>query len=173
MIGIAAKSSDVLIATLLSIKASPKSIQQNIRKYAKADIVPDWQQGLREVDSTPLQKALLVATGRASVTNNNIKLRSGGINAKVSGGLSTDTGAEGDSYKAAEFGANRFLAHTVKTVGGKVSRAKRLTQRQFQQYKKTGYVVYPTAIKLIPHIASLFVATTVRTLHDAYEGKLK
>ena len=35
----------------------------------------------------------------------------------------------------------------------------------------TGYVVYPAAAEAIPRIASLWVQTAVRTLHELVEGR--
>lgn len=171
LIGIDAKTSDQIKVILLSVKAAPKNIQQNIKKYAKADIIPAWQQELAAQPADDLQKRLLVDTGRAGVTNLNVFLKAGGINAKVSGGLSTDTGD--NSYRAAEFGANRFLTHKVKTSDGRISRKQRHTQRQFESTDHKGYVVYPAARKVIPRVAALWTQTIIRTLHDAVEGKLQ
>jgi len=171
MIGISARSSEELQAVILSIRAAPKAVQANIKKYAAQDIVPAWQEELAQQGADALQQRLLVGTGRASVTNSTINLRSGGINATVSGGLSTNPN-KGDaySYRGAEFGANRFLVREIRSPKGRPE--KRHTQRQFKQFNKDGYVVYPAARKVIPRIASLWVATVVRTLHDAVEGKL-
>lgn len=170
MIGIDVRSSDELLGVILSVKSAPKNIQQNIKKWAKADIVPAWQEELQAQHATPAQQRLLVDTGRATVTNTTVNLRSGGINASVSGGLNTDS----ESYKAEEFGANVYLTHKVRETSrrGRSYIVTRHTQRQFLPYNKQGYVVYPAARKVIPRVAALWVATIVRTMHDAFEGKL-
>jgi hypothetical protein len=176
MIGISARSSEELQAVILSVHAAPKAVQANIKKYAAQDIVPAWTDELAQQGADALQQRLLVDTGRASVTNSTIRLRSGGINAQVSGGLSTDTVSKSNrggvyhSYKAAEFGANQFLVKEITSPNGRPE--KRRTQAQFKRHDNKGYVVYPAARKVIPRIASLWVATVVRTLHDAFEGKL-
>ena len=178
MIGIDVRSSDQLKAVILSIRSAPKNIQQNIKQFAKADIVPAWQEELAQQGATPLQQRLLVDTGRATVTNTTVNLRAGGVNAKVSGGLSTDYVSPygSASYKAAEFGANQYL-----TVPHYQSRSKRgrpyvvhgrHTQHQFEAPNKDGYIVYPAARKVIPRVAALWVSTVVRTMHEAFEGKL-
>lgn len=172
MIGISAKTNDVIRATLLSIKVAPRDIQKNIQKYAKADIIPAWREELNAQGATPLQQALLVDTGRATVSNSNVTLKSGGINASVKGGFSTAD----RSYRAAEFGANRFVTVTygsVSKLNKPIVVSDRHTQRQFKRFDKGGYVVYPAAIAVIPRVASLWIASVVRTLHDAVEGKLK
>ena len=182
MIGINVRSSQELQATILSIRSAPKNIQQNIKQYAKADIVPAWQQELADQEHDNLQARLLIGTGRATVTNTTVNLRSGGVNAAVSGGLSTDSlnplgrGGDQHSYKAAEFGANRYLTNKAYTSHSKKGKAytvhNRHTQRQFLPANKNGYVVYPAARKVIPRVAALWVSTVIRTMHDAFEGKL-
>lgn len=181
MIQIDVRSSDLLKAIILSVKAAPKNVQSNIKKYAKADIVPAWQQELEAQHATPLQQKLLVGTGRATVTNTTVNLRSGGVNAAVSGGLSTDTqgksgGGDQSSYRGAEFGANQFLTVSYKSRSKKGKEFvvhNRHTQKQFPAANKTGYVVYPAARKVIPRVAALWVQTVIRTLHEAFEGTLQ
>jgi hypothetical protein len=178
VIGIDVRSSEQLQAVILSVRSAPKNVQQNIKHFATADIIPAWQQELNEQGANPLQQVLLVDTGRATVTNTTVNLRSGGINAAVKGGLSTDyLSPQGSrSYRAAEFGANQYL-----TVPAYKSRSRkgrpdvihnRHTQKQFKPYDKEGYVVYPAARKVIPRVAALWVSTVIRTLHEAFEGSL-
>lgn len=183
MIGINVRSSQELQAVLLSIRSAPKNIQQNIKQYAKADIVPAWQQELADQEHDSLQARLLIGTGRATVTNTTVNLRSGGVNASVSGGLSTDyvnKNAGGDSnpysYRAAEFGANQYLTNKSYTSHSKKGNAyqvkNRHTQRQLLPRNEKGYVVFPAARAVIPRVAALWTSTVIRTMHDAFEGKL-
>lgn len=184
-IGIDARGSDVLKATLLSVHVSPKAIQQNIKQYTSLNLRPAWKERLEAQPHNALQQRLLIDSSQVTTTNTNVNLRSGGVTERLSGGLSTDTvnalsaGGNPFSYRVAEFGANsqaqrKEIVSTSKR-GKKYIIHGRHTQRQFRNLppNSKGYVVYPAAREFIPIAASMWVATVVRTLHDAYEGKLK
>lgn len=168
MLRIDAKSSRELQALILSIRRSDKEVQAQIRKHTKPMVQAEWKKGLAEHAMTRFEHRVLVDTARVAVSNQNVRLKSGGLAKKLSGG-----GRARELAAAAEFGANQ----DTKTKYGQISkRGKRYTverhsTRQLRPRKKTGYVVYPTAAEIIPRLAALWTQTAVRTLYEAFEKK--
>lgn len=176
VLSIDARSSRELQAVILAFKQMDRTIAKAVRKQNKAVIEPEWAKGVNARVSTPAEVRILGATARVAVADGNVKLRSGGVNAKLSGGLSTSMPT---AAGALEFGANQnytkhyWMPGTAKRRGYGFGRkgAGRHTQRQLVTVRRAG-PVYNTADNLIPRIASLWVATTVKALHEAAEGKV-
>lgn len=166
MLRIDAKSSRELQALILGIRRADREVQAQIRKHTKPMVQTEWQKGLAEHADTPLEHRVLVMTGRATVSNQNVKLKAGGLAKKMSGGAVT--------YELAsqtEFGATPKKATYSGRRGSKRYPIERTVNTGFKRPNRRGYVVYPTAADLIPRIASLWVQTAVRTLHEVFERK--
>ncbi|MBP1326734.1 hypothetical protein JOF28_001966 [Leucobacter exalbidus] len=161
-------SSRELQALILSIRRSEKEVQAQIRKHTKPMVQSAWQQGLAQHASTRFEHKVLVETARVAVSNQNVKLKSGGLAKKLSGG-----GRARELYVAAEFGAdqNRETQYGQISKNGKRYSVTRHSARQLRPRNKKGYVVYPTAAEIIPRLAALWTQTAVRTLYEAFEKK--
>ena len=168
MLRVSARSSLVLRATIYALRGAPKEIQGNIRRYTKEAIVPEFQKAMAEHASTRLEAAALVATARATVSNQNIKLSAGSVGGALSGGLLPKRDAH-----AVEFGGDRNARATVRSRSRKGTpyTSIRRTRAQLRPRRRSGYVFFPTMAEIIPRVLSLWVQTTVRTLNDALEGK--
>lgn len=153
-----------LQAALLAIRRAPSELQKQFRQHARAMVEPEWQKAVTEQASTRLQQRVLAQTAKASVSSQNVRLSSAGSASKLSGGLQPSKNGH-----AVEFGANANRQVTQRSRKGK-----QYTRRMgdaFGAPRRAGHAVFPAARSIIPRIASLFVQTVVRTLHDAFEGK--
>ncbi|RJT89815.1 hypothetical protein D6T64_05630 [Cryobacterium melibiosiphilum] len=110
----------------------------------------------------------MVRTARVQVSDQNIKLKSGSLTKKLSGGLPVSEGAP-----VAEFGTkqDKKTTYARKSKGGGSHQVTRRTRHAFKPLNRKGYVVYPAAAEMIPRIASLWVQTTIRTFYEALERK--
>lgn len=163
MLRIDAHSSRELQALILSIRQANKEVQAQIRKHTKPMAQREWQKGLAQEAMTRFEHRVLVDTARVAVSNQNVKLKAGGLAKKLSGG-----GRARELYGPAEFGAG---LSTVSTHSRKGKEYKRKSGDQFRAPKKSGYVVFPTAARIIPRLAALWTQTAVRTFHEALEQK--
>lgn len=150
------------LQTLLSAaRELPASVTKLTRQFTKRSADPIWQESVRGHVVDRQQTRVLGDTARVSVSDTNVMLKSGGI-----GNMANGT----PKYKLAkgtEFGADANYVRTVKSRRGKSYQ--RHTNRQFNLPRSRGYVVYPAARDSIPRLASLWVQTTVRTIHEIFE----
>jgi hypothetical protein len=140
--------SDELKAIVLSLKAMDGTLRKQIYKETRSKLVPAWTEALATKASTSPERLTLVV---------------GSSNKKLSGGGTTTQIAA-----AVEFGAP---ARQAKITNRKGTTYQRVINRQFKARKKTGYVTYPSAAEIAPRAAALYVQTSVRAMHEAFEGK--
>lgn len=169
MIRLDVLNSRELQAILLAIRRAPREIQKEIRQRTKPMVQAEWQAGLRDQASTTVLRRVLADTGRAYVSNQNVRLASAASKRPaVSGGL-----RPAEHGHAVEFGApagEKSVFSRASKKGGR-HQVTRYTGRQLAPKNRKGRVVYPTAAKLIPRIASLWVQTTIRTFYEQLERK--
>jgi hypothetical protein len=168
-IGIDIADSRELQAAVLGLRRAEKDMQRQIRQQTQAKLLPEWTKGLAEHAVTRLEHRVLVQTGRVRMSNQNVRLSSGTVGRKLSGGLQPkkDTGA-------VEFGADRTVVRSYDAVSRRGRRYKvrnRHTRNQLRSFAPKGHVVYPTARDLIPRFAALWVQTVVRSFYEGLEGK--
>lgn len=158
-----------LQATVLAVRAANKTVEAQIRHYTQTEMVPDWKMGLAQRAQTDMETRVLVDTARVTVSNQNVLLQSATVRGpKFSGGLDPRT-----DYAPFEFGADRGTKATFYRTSkrGKKSAVTRHNHLQFAPTARGGYVVYPTAKAMVPHFASMWVQTAMRTIMDAVDGK--
>ena len=167
-LGIDVFGSRELQAAILGLRRAEKDMQKQVRQHTREKLLPEWQKGLAERAETRLEHRVLVDTGRVKMSNQNVRLSSGTVGRKLSGGLSPK-----DGHGPVEFGADRTTTTTydARSRKGKSYRVTRHTRAQLRARRPNGYVVYPTATALLPRFASLWVQTAVRGFHDGLEGK--
>jgi hypothetical protein len=157
-----------LQAVILSIRRADREIKKQIRQQTQKTLLPEWKKALAEHAETRLEHRVLVDTGRIKMSDQNVRMSSATVGRKLSGGLDPKTQAH-----AVEFGGDRAARHTYEVArNGKTFRVNRRTSAQLRPRRRNGYVVYQSAEQMIPRFAGLWVQTTVRTMHDALEGKL-
>jgi hypothetical protein len=155
MLRIDAAASRELQAVILALKQADKEVQKQVRTHTKGSILPEGQKGIREHVSTRMEHRVLADTARVTVSNQNVTLKAGGLQKRLSGGARAS-----EIYAPVEFGTNR-----------EHKKGNRHTRRQFRPMNRKGYAVYPTAADLIPRFAALWVQTTVRTMHEIFERR--
>jgi len=152
--------SNELSTLLQAVRAIPKEVASNIRKYTKTEAQDLWQESVRGRVSDRMQTRVLSDTARVAVSDANVMLRSGGIGKTQ--GTPNSLLAFGN-----EFGADRNSTKTLTSKRGKSYT--RHTRRQFKLPRRGGYIVYPAAHDAIPRVASLWVQTAIRTIHEQFE----
>lgn len=150
------------LATLVqAVRGLDREVAAQNRKHTKAVAAPVWQEAVRGNVTDRLQTRVLSDTATVAVSDSNVILRSGGTG-KMSSGLAKSVLVSGT-----EFGADQNKTITSSTKGGKSYTRRR--GAQFKLPRRGGYVVYPAAGDMIPRLASLWVQTTIRTIHEAFE----
>ena len=149
------------LATLVqAVRGLDREVAAQLRKHTRVVVEPVWQEAVRGQVSDRAQTRILSDTARAAVSDSNVTLKSGGTG--KTHGTPNSVLARGE-----EFGADRTFTKTLVSKTGKSY--KRRTKAQFRLPRSRGYVVYPAAREVIPRIASLWVQTAVRTVHEVFE----
>ncbi len=164
MLRIDVRSSRELQALILSVRQANKDVQREIRQRTKPMVQAEWRKALAEQAMTRVEHRVLVDSARVTVSNQNVKLKSGQLAKRLSGG-----GKLHEISKQVEFGAALHDIEYTGRRGGKRFPVRRTTGRQFRHENRKGWVVYPAAAQIIPRLASLWVQTAVRTFHEALE----
>jgi len=150
------------LATLVqAVRGLHPELRKQFRRHTKIIAEPVWREAVRGHVTTRLQTRVLSDSSRASVSDSNVMLRSGGIG-KTSTGTPNATLAFGT-----EFGANPDKMVTARSKNGTVYQ--RRMGNRFKFPRRAGWVVYPAARTVIPRIAKLWVQTGVRTVHEQFE----
>jgi len=159
--------SQELQATLLALKTLDRETRKQIRTHTKTMAETEWKRALAENATTRLEHAVLVATGRVAVSDQNVTLKSATVGRKLSGGLNPKTDAA-----AVEFGADHGkVTYQATNRQGTTYSVTRNTRGQLKRRNPKGYVVYPAAASIIPRIASLWIQTTARTIFTMLDGR--
>jgi hypothetical protein len=138
-------TSKELQAVIRSMKGLDRETAKVIRRETKAVVGPIWREAVGANVTNALEARVLANTARVAVTDQNVTLQSARIGKALSGG-----GKPAQLAAATEFGSAKY--------------------KQFGKRRKAG-PVYNAAAEVIPRIASLWVQTVVRGLHDAFDGK--
>lgn len=150
-------------ALIVAMRGVDKELGKQIRKATRSVTEPEWRAELAKQAHTDLQQDVLVNTAKVTVGDQNVTLKAGQLAKRLSSGARVP-----ELTPAVEFGANRSVVVSQQSAAGTTYR--RHSRHQLESRKKTGYVAYPAAAQLIPRIAALWVATSVRTIHEAAEG---
>ncbi|MGG7509436.1 hypothetical protein [Plantibacter sp. YIM 135249] len=156
-----------LQAVILALKQMQTGLRRSIFKATRSAIVPEWQQELRANATTSLEERVIAGGARADVTAERVTLKAAQSTRKLSGGASPR-----DLGHAVEFGAKWRRGQVEATSSaGKPYRYSRVLNKQLKPRRSAGYSAWPAATRLAPRFAALWVQTTVRILHEAFEGK--
>lgn len=166
MLSIDARSSRELQALILSMRQASREVAKIARRYTREMVLPEWRKALAEQADTRLEHIVLVDSSRVTVSNQDVRLRSGQLARKLSGGARTH-----EISKQVEFGASLRESRYTGRRGSKTFPVSRTTGRQFKHENSKGWVVYQAAAQIIPRIAAVWVQTVVRTFAEAVERK--
>lgn len=151
-----------LQAIILALKSSDREVRSAMRSFTKARIVKPWMSELLEASHTRLERLTIGATATVAVSDQNIRIQAATKGRKLSGGFVPKV-----DYPGVEFGANHQKVRYMR----KGHPVRRNTTAQLRPRNRRGYVFYPTAKRMIPRLASLWVQTVVKTYADIFEGK--
>jgi len=170
---VSALASREIRAIVLALRQAEPEIRKEINKRSKLEITDMWKKAVAEEASFAggkTQRArfkVLVKSAKAIVGNRGVTLTSATIGRPLKGGLNPKT-----DWRALEFG-HVDLVRTVTFTSkyGKRYEQTRNVTAQLDDKKAKGYVIFPAARQTIPRILSLWVQTTVRTMHEIVERK--
>ncbi|TFV82042.1 hypothetical protein E4V99_14000 [Microbacterium sp. dk485] len=152
---------DSPLAVLMhAMRGLDADVRKQIAQHTKGNAEPIWKDTTREQAGTRLQSRL-AQSARVGVTQQNVFLRAGAV-----GRLSSGT-AISDLAQAIEWGANP--GKTVTTRSRKGTAYKRRLGPTFGAPRRSGHVAHPAAKVSVSRIASLWVQTAYRTIHEAIE----
>lgn len=156
-----------LQAVILALRQMDRTLRKAIYKETRTQVTPDWRQELAANATTSLEGRVLANGARADVTESTVRLKAAQSVRKMAGGASPR-----EIGHAVEFGADwRRAEITATSSAGKTYTYSRVVNKQLRPRRSAGYVVFPAAARLAPRYISLWVQTTVRKLHEAFEGK--
>lgn len=168
MLRISAYSSRELLTVLRGLRNLDRDTKRHTRQSLKGMVLEAWQAALRSRATTALESRVLAATGRARVSDQNVRLTSASLSRSLSGGLKPS-----ESYGPVEFGAPPRPGATERVTNrqGTTFTRQRDPNKPFKAPNRRGYVVYPSAAEIIPRVMSMYVQTFVRAIYEALEGK--
>ena len=135
-------------------RSVPAEVRKQINRATKAAAQPIWKEETTGQAVTRIQIRALADTAKVGVTNRNVFLRSG-------------LGRYSPLIAAAEFG--RPAATPINSKSKKGKEYTRTTGHLFGDREQRGKVVFPAASGSIKRFASLWIQTSIRTLHEAGE----
>ena len=147
---------------ILALRGMEKELAAQMRKATRSVAETEWRAILAHETDTMLENRVIVASARVSVTNTQVTLKAGQLTKKLSGGAPIFTMMPGTEW-------GTIPTRPVRSTSKKGKPYKRALGPVFKRRNKQGYVFGPAAAHAIPRIASLWVQTVVRTLHEAIE----
>ncbi len=151
-----------LMVLTQAVRQMEPEMRKQIRARTRPVAEPVWRESVLGNSQTRLEVRALGDTSRVAVSDSNVLLKSGGVG-KV-GKVPASVLARG-----VEFGADPNKQ--IKSRSKKGTGYTRRRGRVFKLPRSRGYVVYPAAREVIPRIASLWIQTAIRTMHEVLEQK--
>jgi hypothetical protein len=161
-------SSRELQAVVLALKAMDRSLARDLRRDTVKIMNPVWKSLVAEKASWHMDDRVIVKGARIKGGNPPTMIAAASRRA-LSGGL-----VPVQSWPGFEFGADRNRTTTYarrnRRSGGS-HQVTRHTTRQLARRVPKGRVAFPAAAEIGPRLASLWVQTVVRRVHEAAEGR--
>jgi hypothetical protein len=158
------RSSRELQAMVLALRGMDRELRSRITRATRGMVEPAWREELNASGPNRLQRRVLVDTARTSVSASALTLKAGTVG-RVRRGVPAS-----ELARPVEFGADPNLRTKYRRQGHPVTRRTRVG---LGPIRAKGKVVYPALDRFVPRAASLMVQTTVRLMHEAFEGKVR
>lgn len=139
MMTVDARASRELRAVAYAMRDSERPVVNAMRREARAELNSSWRPALQAAPADRRQRRVLVAGARSDVGRGTFRLLAATRGRSLKGGL-----VPRDQWHGDEFGSNRL--------------------KQFRPRRKLGYVIYPTARKILPAAVAAYVRGAVRGL---------
>lgn len=156
-----------LDAVVYGLKLVPRDVRNRISRDTRSTLKPIWQQELAShLAGANTFTSRMIGKGLVSGGNPPIMRAATSRRPLRPGGLSPDE----EGYLA-EFGGRSTLysRYTRKSANGGRHEVRRRTMLGLPPTIRRGRVVYPAAASVAPRMASLWVQTFVRAVHEALE----
>lgn len=156
-----------LDAVVYGLKLVPRDVRNRINRDTRATLKPIWQQEIaKQLPGTDSFTARLAGKGLVSGGNPPVMRAYTSRRPLRPGGLYADR----DGYLG-EFGGRSTLysRYTRKSPNGGRHTVERRTMLGLPPTIRRGRVAYPAAAETAPRMASLWVQTFVRAVHEALE----
>ena len=160
-----ARTVPLLHGLALALKAAPREIRRDIDRETRK-MTPTWRDAVSARTRTGMDAAVF-GKGARVVAGNPARLVAATSRRALPGGGGFTPDAHG---RALEFGANRAKESTPYSRKGSKTFT-RHTNTGLPAPNRKGRVVYPAFAAVAPRIVSLWVQTTVRTIHKALEER--
>jgi hypothetical protein len=157
-----------LQAVALAMKAMNRDLAKDIRRSTVQVMNPVWRSVVEQRARTAQDQRVLGKGARIASGNPPVAVAASSKRA-LSGGL-----VPVESWPAFEFGSNRSrkTSYTRKNRRrGGTHRVTRNTTAQLPARTPRGRVIFPAFAEIGPRLASLWVQTVVRRVHEAAEGR--
>lgn len=163
-----------LHATVAAVWSVAPEIRRQINAHTRSELGPVWTGELQRRARGPMDQRVLLRGARIKA-GTSLALVAATSTRTLSGGLTP-----ADEWAPVEFGgtrgkvtayrrrsyARRTPTGTVQVRSGTV---RRHTTRQLKPRNSRGWVVFPAVAEFGPRAASLWTATVVRTVYDAFD----
>lgn len=149
-----------LTVLMHAMRGLDSDMRREIAAQTKGVAQPIWTETLQGHTASRLQSRL-AQSGRVGVTQANVFLRAGAV-----GALSSGTRISAVA-KAVEFGMSADAKIRTRSRTG--TPYSRRAGAAFGMPRRNGNVVYPAARESLTRIASLWIQTAVRTIHETVE----
>lgn len=154
-----------LRATALAMRLVARDVRNDINRGTRQVMNPIWRDGVARKAQTAMDRAVIAKGARIAAGNPPAAIAASSTRA-LSGGL-----VPAVSWSGFEFGANqsKVLTYQGRSPRGKAYTMRRHTTHQLPARNRSGRVAYAALADLGPRLASLWVQTVVRKIHDAAE----
>lgn len=142
-----------LQATALLFKDAERSVQEEMKRAAKAEIDQEWLPTLSGAAATRMQAAGLVDGAQSFVNDNSFQLSAARAFRPLSGGL-----VPAEQWQGIEFGMTPKQVEV--TIEGR--HRKQIVGKQFGPRRRKGNVVYPSVRVVGPRVVGAWVYGMVR-----------
>jgi hypothetical protein len=155
-----------LRTVIVALKLIGPEFSKLFRTEARREIEPEWKMALERSRPNRLQRHVLVQTSRVSVSDRQIRLRSGTVGKLSSGEPNAEIA------RAVEFGQSPAFRsrYRRRSEGGGTHTVVRRTAIPVGPRKKTGKVVYRALERFVPRAAEIAVNTFAGILQRITRG---
>lgn len=167
MIKVDVMGSRELRAVIVALKLIGPNFSKAFRTEAQKAIAPEWKQSLDQSRPNRLQRHVLVASSRVSVSDRAIRLKAGSV-----GRLPSGT-ANAEVARAVEFGQSPAFRsrYRRRSEKGREHTVVRRTAIPVGPRKPSGKVVYPALERFVPRAAEIAVEMFAQVLRRTIRGE--
>jgi hypothetical protein len=166
---VSVREHDELRAVVLAFGRLERTVKNAINRQTRAELAPIWTDEVDRRLRTGMDRLVVGAGVRVKAGNPPV------VQAAQSTRAIGKRLVPADQWQGWEFGYGDPKTHTAtytrRTKKGGRAGVTRHTARQMPPRRRQGRIAYPALTSAAPRLAALWVATVVRCVHQAAEGK--